>query len=389
MPRRKNNPDTETIDAIPELDDDEQIVVENSNRRTIRKERVPQPNAETINDVEDEDQDEIADRQRFSETSLAALEFSDDLEFENQFCNVTVRRNPDAMNDRFVNPNHSVLTLPPMRNIELTAERSDIEEQVRALHGGGHYFFQIQINGRLGKSWKVTLADTPEQVAASKTPQPAVIQPPVPVENPLDSFFDTLRKQKEMKDLLFGDDLRRLEELEEENQRLREAAAQPPPQAAQLPENLLILEKALGVTNPTIQDRLIDAAFPDDSGEHWVPATLKTVFEHKEEIAGLLGSLLGGFLPQPKPQPNSIEALLEQQPPAALNPQPLPTSKFRRRTAQPTEAENVEPENASEPEAIDLQFEPATPEFLSQFTITPADVSEPETETEEKIEDGE
>lgn len=75
-----------------------------------------------------------------------------------------------------------------MRNIELTAERSDIEEQVRALHGGGHYFFQIQINGRLGKSWKVTLADTPEQAAASKTPQPAVIQPPVPVENPLDSF---------------------------------------------------------------------------------------------------------------------------------------------------------------------------------------------------------
>ena len=172
MPRRKNNPDTETKDAIPELDDDEQIVVENSNRRTIRKERVPQPAAETIIDVEDDDQDEIADRQRFSETSLAALEYSDDLEFENQFWNVTVRRNPDAMNDRFVNPNHSVLTVPPMRHIELTAERSDIEEQVRALHGGGHYFFQIQINGRLGKSWKVTLADTPEQVAAAKTPQP-------------------------------------------------------------------------------------------------------------------------------------------------------------------------------------------------------------------------
>lgn len=387
--RKKLSTEPDSIEAMPDLDDDEQFVVENSNRKTIRKEKVPHQKADPIELDDEPDEPEFPDSPMFGETSLAALQFNDDDNFQNQYCNVLIRRNPDSMNDRFVRPNSAVLTLPPLRNIELTADRTDIEDLIRSTHGGGHYFFQIQINGQLGKSWRASLSDTPEQIASAKapaaSPTPAHAEPAAS-RDPIDSLLDGVSKFTLLRDALFGAEQKRLEN--EIAELKRQVAERPEPQpAAALPDNLIILEKALGVSNPTLQERLLDAAFPDDAGEHWIPATLKTVFEHKEEIGGLLGGLLGGLVPQP-PKPKGIEDLLRSQPPAAIaagppNDEPFtPVTSTFRRAPTPTEKEQTEtgggladsfgisPDQISEPEDGQIFF--ITPDMV---TTPDADVA--------------
>ena len=161
-----------------------------------------------------------------------------------------------------------------------------------------------------------------------------------------------LTKMMALKDALFGDEEARLKEQIADLK--AEIANRPEPAPSEpVPENLRILEKALGVNNPSLQERLIDAAFPEESAGHWIPETVKTIFDHKEEIAGLLGGLLGSLGGRPPAPPNIQEMLKRQPPPAAIAPPP-PTSNFRRKartaetkpeTAEP-ETENKEPENA-------------------------------------------
>src|SRR5690606_26472000 len=116
----------------------------------------------------------------------------------NQFCTIHVRRKPDKMRDQFLTPCTTMLTLPAIQNVELTAERSDIEEIVRQQYGGGHYFFQVRFQNRLSRSWEASLADTPEAIAAARAerlgfkpvaaqPEPATLQQ----QNPFDQFFET------------------------------------------------------------------------------------------------------------------------------------------------------------------------------------------------------
>lgn len=332
MPRKKVSTDADVIEGIAEINDDEQLVEETT--RKVRRERVsrtkPEPEPETIIDFDDEDEDdEPPNTPLYSDTSLAAAIFDDDADtfHRPQYCNVNIRRNPDSMNDRFSTPCRNVLSLPPLRNVEITADKSDIEEQVRSEYGGGHYFFQINYDGKLRHSWKTSLADLPANQrpnpnAAEPTPAAPTPPPVPPPADPLDSMINSLAKMRTLKEALFGDEearmQRRIEELE------RQIETRPEPAAAQpLPENLQILEKALATTNPTLQTKLLDYAFPPDSGSHWIPETIKTIFEHKDEIGGLLSVLIGGLAPQqPRPQqPQTIDNLLRGQPPVALQPQ--------------------------------------------------------------------
>lgn len=397
MPRKKVSANENDLTGVAELDDDEQLVVSNTTTKTIRRERRPPevPAAEGTITVEpdDFDDDEIIageiDRPAYAATSLAALLYGDDGErIENQYCTVNVRRNPDSMNDRFATPCGSNTHLPRLANIDLTADRADIEDRVRAEYGGGHYFFQIYFNGRLGPSWQATLADLPEHMrranqstaaTATAAPEPASV-PAAPV-NPFDQMFDALAKQKQLKDLLFGDTER---ELKSEIERLKADAAARPNVPAEPPnERLLILEKALGVNNPTIQQRLLDSAFPADEAGHWIPETIKAIFEHKEELAGLAGMLLGGLLPKPPTAPGGSLTALMQQPPPGSTPMPMispPASRLTRKRSddepaaiddRPAVETQSRADNGTDAEidAIDADETPEPVEFVPRIPV--------------------
>lgn len=364
MTRKKITSDADAINAIPELGDNEQIVIEDTKR--IRREKAPAkpeppPEPESYIDVEplgDDDDDDAPPQ--FSETSLAALIYDgDDDNFTNQFCTVAVRRKPDKMRDSFLTPCSSVLNYPALANIEITTDRSDIEEIVRQQYGGGHYFFQIRFNNRLARSWESSLADLPEAIAAAKAektaPIPTTAPQPAPAEpskDPMDAMLDNLTKMKLLRDALFGDERARMERQIDELKREIEARPEPAP-ATPLPENLQILEKALATNNPTLQEKLLDYAFPQDGGGHWIPETLKMFFEHKDEIGAILGGLLGGIAP--KPQPQGIDALLRAAPPTPMpNQPPIAPSKFqRKKVAKDPDGENADAGSEQEAEKND------------------------------------
>lgn len=354
MPRRKTSPEPEPIEGIPELDADEQLVRETTTKQTIRKERVkadpepanppppargPEPDDDDDFFIDAEPDDE---RPQFSESSLAALQFNDAEEIENEYCNILIRRNPDSLRDKFATPNSALLNLPTMRNVPLASERYEIEEAVRDEYGGGHYFFQIQYRGNLGKSWSASLSDKPGagQVKTEPVAPTPIAEPAAPAANPFDQFFDNLRKQKELKELLFGDELRELERLR------AEAADRQNNSTVRQSETLSILEMALRADNPTLSEKLLKIVAPepeDTGGSHWIVDLVKTGFEHKEELAGVLQMVLGGMAP-PSPAANpNIEALLRAPVPAplaAIQPSAEPTkpaTTFKRRSPAQTD----------------------------------------------------
>lgn len=354
MPRRKTSPEPEPIEGIPELDADEQLVRETTTKQTIRKERVKaDPEPATLpppaRDAEPDDDDDFFidaepddDRPQFSESSLAALQFNDAEEIENEYCNILIRRNPDSLRDKFATPNSALLNLPTMRNVPLASERYEIEEAVRDEYGGGHYFFQIQYRGNLGKSWSASLSDKPGAGQAKTepaTPTP-IAEPAAPAANPFDQFFDNLRKQKELKELLFGDELRELERLR------AEAADRQNNSTVRQSETLSILEMALRADNPTLSEKLLKLVAPepeDTGGSHWIVDLVKTGFEHKEELAGVLQMVLGGLAPASPPANQNIEALLRAPVPAPLaaiqqSAEPAkPATTFKRRSPAQTD----------------------------------------------------
>jgi hypothetical protein len=390
MPRKKTPTNTNTAAAAVNLDDDEQLVEEITTTKRIGRQRRTPASEEVITiDADDDESDEV-ETPEFAEGSLAAVLFGESSQtYDDQFCTIQIRRNPDSMNDRFLTPCGAVTNLPPLRNIELTADRMDIEDRVRAEYGGGHYFFQIYYDGAFRSSWKSTLADDPAAVARAKAeadaknkpaqPELALAQTPPP--DPMQSMIDSITKMKMLKDVMFGDEEKRLQrEIDELKAKIAE---KPEPSSEPKSEQLYILEKALGTANPSLQEKLLDYAFPADGGGHWIPETVKTIFDHKDEIGGILGGLLGGLAP--KPTTPNIAAMLKQPAPAAL-PQPteqagLPTSNFRRRTqsASPPLADNSidaddrsDASETSAPKIFAEAVEP-TPEFIASVSITAAD----------------
>lgn len=391
MPRKKTPTNTNTATAAVNLDDDEQLVEEITTTKKIGRQRRTPASEEVITVDPDDDEDDEDSPPEFTEGSLAAVIFGEaNRTYENEFCTIHIRRNPDSMNDRFLNPCGAVMTLPKLSNIEINAERDEIEEKVRAEYGGGHYFFQIYYDGAFRHSWKASLADDPAAVARAKAEADAKNKPATPEltpaqtppRDPMDAMIDSITKMKMLKDVMFGDEEKRLQrEIDELKSKIAEKPETPPEPKS---EQLYILEKALGTQNPTLQEKLLDYAFPADGGGHWIPETVKTIFEHKEEIGGILGGLLGGLAGR-QPQPPNIAALLKQQPPAgAATPEPetpaaLPTSSFRRRTVEtPTPADDGSDADArSDAAAIDAEIEEPSAEFLASISIKADEVEDP------------
>lgn len=356
MQRKKISTGINNAAAVVELDDDEQLVEEVTTTKRVGRQRriIPPPDEPiTVEPIEDDDDDEPPTGEPlYSDTSLAALIYGEGEDaIDNQFCTVVIRRNPDSINDRFATPCTAQTNLPAMRNVELTAERMDIEERVRSEFGGGHYFFQLHFNNRLQTSWKATLSDPP----ISKTPPPAVAaeapaQPPAPAApavDAFDNFLENLEKQKRMRDLLFGDEQRRLEKQIEE---LKVEAAKPQPPAAPQSETLVILEKALASPNQEISDRLLEYAFPTDKGEsrHWIAELASVVMDNKDTIAGVLGSLLGA-VPQPAAAaPPNVAEMMRMQPPPSLP----KFSRTKPETAAGTTAADPPLSPADEPDLV-------------------------------------
>ncbi|MDI1241217.1 MAG: hypothetical protein PSX80_04775 [bacterium] len=390
--RKKTPTNTNAATAAVNLDDDEQLVEEVTTTKRIGREK-RKPASEEVITIEPDDDDDVDDAApEFAENSLAAVLFGDSSEsYDNQFCTIQIRRNPDSMNDRFLTPCGAVTNLPPLRNIELTAEKMDIEERVRSEYGGGHYYFQIYYNGALGRSWKSTLADDPAAVARAKAEKDAErspTQPPLAAQavpaDPMDSMLNSIVKMKALKDALFGDEEKRLQREIDELKAKAESVpvTNPQPQS----EQLYILEKALGTQSPALQEKLLDYAFPADSGGHWIPETVKTIFEHKEEIGGILAGLLGGLAPKPQ-SAASFADMMRGQPTqnAALSPQTdpavLPTSSFRRRpthTGSPATADNGETDGSG-PQTIlgEIVIEEPSPEFIASISINVDEVTIP------------
>ena len=167
----------------------------------------------------------------------------------------------------------------------------------------GHYFFQIQYNNRLTASWKTTLADLPEHLRQLKqeadVPEPrAAVPPPAEPVNPFDQFLDTLRRQKEMKDLLFGEDQKRMEA---EITRLKDEAARAPVAPEPRSEKLVLLN-----TRCKLQILLCRTGFthlfpePEENSSHWIVDLVKTGFEHKEELVGIAQMLLEALHQSPR-----------------------------------------------------------------------------------------
>lgn len=359
MTRKKIIDEENSVEAAANLADDEEITI--SDVRTIRRGRPPkQPE---IIDVEPEpanddfEDAELVDENPYPVGSVGYRAFQDEDSPQITECNILVTRKPDGAGDNFLTPCKSRLSLSPIRNIELTMSESEIEEIVRNTNGGGHYYLQTQFGNTLGKGWSVSLADPPENIAKAKAAEAAAATPvtyPVataePPRDPMSDFLDTLEKQKRMRDLLFGEELREL-------QQLRQKAAEPPPLAEPRSETLTILEKALQSENPTITDRLLDYAFPtkEESSSHWLTDIIKLGLEHKDELAGIAQTVLGDLMP--RPQPSSLEAMLKAAPPqmpqasipqmpppvfeAAKEPPPT-LSNFKRR--DPTNEPEIEPE---------------------------------------------
>lgn len=368
--RKKTTVDVTDADAAANLQEDEEIVLQET--RTIRKnKRTPTPELKPDPEMEfeddNEDYGETVDVSPFKPGTIAhklwqRTQNPDQADEDNEIAelgtgNILIVRKPDSPLEKFLKPCTSRISMPPLRNVDFSeVTEPEIEEMVRLYYGGGHYYLQFQIGSRMLMGWSCSLSDSPDAVreaAAERYAQdhpaqaPLVIQQPV---NQLQQRIDELKLEREYDDLKFGPERERLRKLETEIEELRRerqataiaTAAAAIPQAKQS-ESMLLLEKALTIQNPTLQQKIIDQAFPSDEGStHWAVDLFKTVMENKEELAQAAGALLGGIMPQPKAI--GLETLLKSQPPGTLPPAPQPRSNLQRHRPAPIDktGENID-----------------------------------------------
>lgn len=355
MARKKISTDETNADVVAALEADEEFVVDTTTTKRLRREKRKEPDVTPEPDAIDIEID-AEPVQQFSPTSLAAMIYAEDEEpnLADEFCTIAVRRTPDAMGDSFATPCSTVTNLPRLPNVEVLADRSDVEDRVRLEYGGGHYFFQLRTATGLGRSWKATLSDLPKHLRQT-TPEPDAGTPippaaPQPAVSPMDAFLDAMRKQKELSELLYGDDKRRMErELAEMREALAKRATNAEPQS-----DLAMAVNLLKDTNdPTIVDFVRDAILPADEPEaktgFWDFA--KYLLANKDEVAGLVGTVLSSLMPQTGPPNANVLAALRSQPPtAALPPPDPPPSSFQRRSKKQAERtdEKTEPEKKND-----------------------------------------
>jgi hypothetical protein len=159
-------------------------------------------------------------------------------------------------------------------------------------------------------------------------------------QNPFDQFFETLKRQTEMKELLFGEEIRELEEL-------RRTANQPAAPTEPQSEKLAMLQYAEKMQNEKMQEKLLEYVFDEESGGGLLD-TAKFVLANQDAVVSIgqkiIGALFGSTGGQTGAmQPSDLEAILKQKPPAngangnADLPAP-PRSNFQRRHKPATKA---------------------------------------------------
>lgn len=370
MVQRKVSNELVEADTAANLADDEAITI--SNVKTITKGKVLPKTAPPVLEIDDEyDEDDDTGYDSPYRDGTAAHDLwlrHHDPDFEEsedvrrfETGNVLVVRHADSPNEQFLTPCMGRMSYPPLRNLDLAnLTKNDIEEMVRSVYKGGHYYLQYRIGNSTESGWKVDLADDPAAIARAASERIAGTAPaanPLPPEpiDPFASMLKNLSMMRELKDGLYGDDQRRMEAkiLELQTKLDIETTRQPPePQS----ETMLILKQALGATNPTIQERLLEHVFPKEEPGHWIPETIKVVFDNKDVILGALGSLISS-LPSVPPQPvaaaTGFEDIMRMQPPTAEI--PAPTSGFRRRHAEP----DAEPVTSDETEIDETETDAA------------------------------
>src|SRR6478672_3883272 len=189
MPRKKISETDEITPATVDLGDDEELIVENTTTRRVRKEKrhseaEPEPESPTVDAeliLDDEEDPE------FTDSIASFLDRGEDGDLSDAYCSIIIRREPDGINDRFEKPCSGQASVGTFRGVALKTSRSDIEERVQHTYGGGHYTFQIRTDGRLGRSWTATLMDPPNGLAQ----RPAEQQPPV-IQQPAASTRDSV-----------------------------------------------------------------------------------------------------------------------------------------------------------------------------------------------------
>lgn len=366
MPRKKVTTDDDAdVKAAADLDDDEEIQITDTRRirKTRRKPEEPAPPAIEI-DAEDDDDFEIVEPLFEDGTIGSLLTRDEDEELKHQQCTIIVTRKPDSAGEKFVKPCVVRITEAPLRNIDLTMPQNEIEELVRTYYGGGHYYLQIRLGTAIRTGWSCDLADAPDAAAkaraaelAAANPQllPAA-QPAEPTTNPVDDFLNSLRKQKEMQDLLFGEERRRFEK---EIADLKAEIASKPASREPQSDLALLLSVMKETNNPTIIEFAREYLSPENAEPKFgVWDFAKYVFDNREAIAPLAAMMLGGG---GIPNAGGIEAVLKMQPPAgaiaggteqpAIEPPPQPrTSRFRRAAKTDTPAgdgENADTRSAT------------------------------------------
>lgn len=351
MPRKKISDTGEISPATVDLGDDEELVVENTTTRRVRKEKRHsdvEPEIET-NSVDAELILDDEEESEYTDSIASFLDRGEDGDISDSYCSIIIRREPDGINDRFDKPCSGQAGVGTFRGIALKTSRSDIEERVQHTYGGGHYTFQIRTDGRLGRSWTATLMDPPNGLAQRPPdqPQPVIQQPATQQRDSVDVFLDTLEKQQRMKTLLFGDDKKfyeqQIAELKAEISRHREDPAEPKS------ERLLLLDTALKAQTPELQDKLLTHLFPadDGNGKSTVGEIIETVVEHQDKIVPLVGGLLSMLFGQPQSAATNgggLDAFLSG--PAPEMPQPSPAAPPRFQRPQ-TNAEAPTPEPAT------------------------------------------
>lgn len=346
MAAKKNSPATSGDENLPDLNDGEKIII--SDVRTIQKQNVPGANGQNASKIidlqpeteADEGDGDESEQAAFPDDSIAARIFNDNDTIENEFCSVAVRREPDSMGDNFLKPSASRQNLPVLKNIDIFASEEDTYEKVRSLYGGGHYFFQIYYNGRLAKSWKECLGDSPEAIAKAKAEAEAKnqpqqlqgVQPSQPAQqqtviNPFDQLIDGLKKQKDLKELLFGDEMRELD-------KLRDSKRQTPTGETQS-ELGMILQHA---DNPNF-DKLLERFLPGEKTSivRDIVDGAKEILPLGSEIGSFVGSLWTGIsgAAGETTTETDIEQMMRQPPPGQQTQNapapPPPRSNFQRR----------------------------------------------------------
>jgi hypothetical protein len=225
----------------------------------------------------------------------------------------------------------------------------DIEDETEV--SGQEFILEDEIQSRVEI---IVLRRENEQLKRQQAEERAVLEQnrsaqSLPAQNPFDAFFDTLKRTSEMKEQLFGEEIRELG-------RLRQAASEPTVPTETQSERLAILHYAEKMQNEKLQEKVLGYVFNEEAGGGLLD-TAKFVLDNQDAVVSIgqkiIGVLIGNIGGQATMQPNDLEAILKQKPSTngtngAHTPLPTPPrSNFKRRSNPATETPPNEAKKAA------------------------------------------